>query len=114
MRLGDLERDVMDVLWRDPTHPFSVREVGEHFSDHAYTTILTVLTRLGAKGFVVESKSGRFNTFRAAASREDYITSLIMEALSSTDDRAAALTRFVETLPAGDRSSFKRIFERGE
>lgn len=113
MRLGDLERGVMDVLWEEPGRAFSVREVCAHFAGHAYTTIMTVLTRLQAKGFVVEAKEGRLNTFRAAASREDYVTSLIMEALSSTADRPAALARFVETLPPGDRNQFRRILDRG-
>lgn len=113
MRLGDLEREVMDVLWGEPERAFSVRDVSNHFSGHAYTTIMTVLTRLAAKGFALEAKEGRLNTFRAAASREDYVTSLIAEALSGADDRTAALARFVETLPASDRTKVRKILDRG-
>ncbi|HEY1222789.1 MAG TPA: BlaI/MecI/CopY family transcriptional regulator [Acidimicrobiales bacterium] len=113
MKLGDLEREVMEVLWSDPTSQLTVRDVNEHFPNHAYTTIMTVLSRLTAKGFLTETKQGRLNTFRATASREDYITGMIMDALSSTQDRQTVLARFVESLPASDRSFFRKIFARG-
>lgn len=102
----------MDVMWEHPGTPLTVRDVGEHFPDHAYTTILTVLSRLSAKGFVQESKQGRANTFTATASREDYITGLIQEALSNTEDRHAALAHFADSLNSGDRSFFRKIFTR--
>jgi predicted transcriptional regulator len=102
----------MNVMWANPAAELTVREVGEHFPDHAYTTILTVLTRLSAKGFLDEAKQGRLNTFRATASREDYITGLILEALSTTEDRQAALTHFADALAPSDRSLFRKIFNR--
>ncbi len=110
--LGDLERDVMEVMWTSPVSALTVRDVGEYFPDHAYTTILTVLSRLSAKGFVQEAKQGRLNTFTATASREDYITGLILEALSNTEDRQAALAHFAEALAPGDRSFFRKMFTR--
>jgi predicted transcriptional regulator len=113
VKLGDLEREVMEILWDEPSVAFSVRDVNAHFPNHAYTTILTVLSRLSKKGFVVETKAGRINTFHATASREDYITGMIMEALSSTDDRQAVLARFAQSLPASDKSFFRKIFTRG-
>jgi predicted transcriptional regulator len=110
--LGDLEREVMEVMWASPTSVLTVREVGEYFPDHAYTTILTVLTRLKAKGFLQEAKQGRLNTFRATASREDYITGLILGALANTEDRQAALAHFAESLAPSDRSFFRKMFTR--
>jgi len=65
------------------------------------------------KGFLQETKRGRLNTFSATASREDYITALIMEALANTDDRQAALSRFAESLPTNDRNFFRKMFSRG-
>jgi predicted transcriptional regulator len=103
----------MEVLWSDPTSRLTVRDVNGHFPNHAYTTIMTVLSRLTTKGFLIETKDGRLNTFRATASREDYITGMIMDALSSTQDRQAVLARFAESLPPSDRSFFRKIFSRG-
>lgn len=102
----------MDVMWTNASAPLTVREVGACFPDHAYTTILTVLSRLSAKGFVHEAKEGRLNTFVATASKEDYITSLIMDALAHTDNRQAALAHFADALPPSDRSLFRRLMAR--
>lgn len=102
----------MEVVWTSPGSALTVRDVGEHFPDHAYTTILTVLSRLSAKGFLQEAKHGRLNTFTATASREDYITGLILEALSNTEDRHAALAHFADALAPSDRSFFRRMFAR--
>jgi predicted transcriptional regulator len=102
----------MEVMWARPDSALTVREVGEHFPEHAYTTILTVLSRLNTKGFLQEAKQGRLNTFTATASREDYITGLILDALSNTDDRQAALAHFADSLAPGDRNFFRKIFAR--
>jgi len=112
MKLGDLEREVMEVFWAEPSRSLTVREVTTHFPKHAYTTIMTILSRLATKGFLIEEKIGRLNSFSAAASREDYITSLILEALSGTHDRQAVLARFAESMPPGDRKYFSRMFNR--
>ena len=112
LRLGDLEREVMEVMWTSPSVAFTVRDVAEYFPNHAYTTIMTVLSRLSTKGFLQESKQGRLNAFTATASREDYITGLIMDALAHTEDRQAALSHFAEALAPSDRSFFRKIFVR--
>ena len=112
MNLGDLERQVMEVFWAEPSQTLTVREVADHFPNHAYTTIMTVLSRLSIKGFLVEEKVGRLNSFRAAALREDYITSLILDALSGTDDRQAVLARFAQSMPPSDRKFFSKMFRR--
>jgi predicted transcriptional regulator len=110
--LGELEREVMEIMWTSPSEALTVREVGEYFPDHAYTTILTVLSRLSNKAFLKETKQGRLNAFTATASREDYITGLIMDALAHTEDRQAALSHFAEALAPIDRSFFRKIFAR--
>lgn len=110
MRLGELERDVMEVFWADHEAPLTVRDVCAYFPDHAYTTVMTVLSRLTTKGFLTDDKVGRLNTFTATASREEYITSLILDALSSTDDRQAVLARFADAMPSSDRRFLRSLF----
>jgi predicted transcriptional regulator len=104
----------MEVFWSSPTTPRTVRDVHEQFPDHAYTTIMTVLSRLTKKGFLREEKRGRVNTFLETAAREDYITGLIMEALSSTNDREAVLARFADGLAANEKSLFRALLRRRE
>ena len=53
----DRELDVMAVLWE--RGPSTVAEVREHLEDRlAYTTVLTVLRTLEAKGFVSHEEEG--------------------------------------------------------
>jgi len=112
MALGELEKSVMNVLWDNIDQPLSVREVGEKFPDHAYTTIMTVLGRLAKKGYVTETKVGRANSYQATASRETYVASLMAEALDAADDRAVVLTRFTESMNSDDRAILARLMRR--
>ena len=61
--LGDLERQLMDVLWTaEPGARLSSRQVQERMDpsqERAYTTIKTVLDRLAEKGVVTRHRDGR-------------------------------------------------------
>lgn len=94
-RLGELERAVMEVLWSSGA-PRTARQVADALvhRDLAKTTVLTVLSRLEAKGRVRRCRDKWAHTYAAAASREDYIAELMHEALGDASDRTAALVRF--------------------
>lgn len=63
--LFDRELEVMQVLWENG--PSTVPEVRSRLADEmAYNTVLTVLTRLEAKGFVTHEEDGRAYRFHAA------------------------------------------------
>jgi predicted transcriptional regulator len=66
---GHLEREVMEVLWREG--PLSVRDVQAQLSRAAaYTTVMTTLDRLFKKGFVARVREGRAFVYTAAYTRE--------------------------------------------
>ena len=110
-RLGELERRVMDVLWESMGTELTVRQVAEQLPDHAYTTILTVLDRLQRKHMVRRHKRGRAHHYAAAASREAYTTSLMLEALGAATDRDAVLVRFAETVSPDEASVLRQALE---
>src|SRR6266536_2840020 len=61
--LGPLEAEVMAVLWQ-ADGPVSVREVVDRLNSGraaalAYTTVMTVLSRLAGKGILVRKQQGR-------------------------------------------------------
>ena len=100
MALGDLEREVMTVLW-DAAEPLTVRQVHESLSrdrDLAYTTVMTVLDRLAKKSVVVQQKADRAYRYAPAQSREEMTASVMLDALSSSPDQDAALAYFVGQL----------------
>jgi predicted transcriptional regulator len=89
----------MDVLWENDS-PLTVRAVSERLTerDLAHTTVMTVLERLAKKGFALRERDGRAWQYRAAASREAYVTELMLSALDQTGDRQAALARFARSV----------------
>ncbi|QWF81225.1 BlaI/MecI/CopY family transcriptional regulator [Amycolatopsis sp. CA-230715] len=111
-RLGELERAVMDALW-DRGEPATVRVVHADLAerDLAYTTVMTVLTRLADKGLVRRERDGRAWRYVPAAKREDYIAELMLEALALTGDRGPALVRFANSVSTDEAEALRRALE---
>ncbi len=110
-RLGDLERAAMEVVWE--TGPATARTVAERLAgrDLAYTTWLTVLTRLEKKGLLRKDKHGRAHLYTAVASREDHIAVLMQQALGQADDRVAALQHFARSVSPAEAEALRRALE---
>ena len=109
VRLGELEQQVIGVLWQDDGSEMTVREVAAHFPDHAYTTVLTVLDRLERKGMVRRIRDGRAHHYTPTGTREEYAAALMREALSSTPDPGAALVHFAETVSPEEAELLRKI-----
>ncbi|MEU0075922.1 BlaI/MecI/CopY family transcriptional regulator [Streptomyces sp. NPDC006332] len=106
-RLGDLEAEVMDRLWRWG-RPATVREVFDDLKGSrpvAYTTVLTVADNLHRKGLVRRRKTGRAWLYTPEWTRDEYTAGLMKDALGHTEDREAALLRFVEHMSQEDISA---------
>jgi predicted transcriptional regulator len=67
--LADREAELMQVLWDHG--PATVAEVRERVSDDlAYTTVLTVLRTLEAKGYVTHDTDGKAHRYSALIERD--------------------------------------------
>ena len=93
-RLPDAELEVMQALWRCKTPAARTEIEAVLFPTHpmAMTTLLTLLTRLQEKGFVVIEKHGRRSCYTPCVTREEYL--------------AAQSKTFFETLCGGSVSTF--------
>ena len=111
MGLGQLERKVMDILWDAPGESLSGREVADQIPDRAYTTVLTILERLRRKKLVKRSTDGKVHTFSAAATREAYTASLMLEPLGSAHDRNAVLVRFAKTVSPAEAKILREALD---
>ncbi|ATZ23683.1 BlaI/MecI/CopY family transcriptional regulator [Streptomyces lavendulae] len=103
-RLGELEAEIMDRVWLWE-RPVSVREVVDDINRRrkvAYTTVMTVADILYRKGWLSREKSGRAWMYEAVRSREEYTAALMQDALGDSQDRRAALLRFVEVMSHED------------
>ena len=103
----------MDEVW-SAAAPVRVRDVLEGINrdrNLAYTTVQTVMDVLYRKGWLTRVKDGRVNLYAASATREDYVAGLVGEALSTTDDRAAAMLRFVEGMDPSEVRQLQRALD---
>ena len=76
--------------------------MGLHQRNLAHTTVMTVLDRLAKKGFARRERDGRAWQYQPAATREAYVTELMLTALDQTGDRVAALARFAQSVSGSE------------
>lgn len=111
-RLGNLERTFLEVLW-SRTGPTSAREV-QAATDRelAYATVRTVLERLANKGLLTRTKDGRTLLYEAAATREEFVAELMMQALQLTSDRDAALAHFARSVSPDEAAALRGALKK--
>ncbi len=89
--LGTGELEILSVLWDEG--PCTVRQVLDHLHaagrNIAYTTVLTVLTRLENKGFVASDKKAVAYLYRPTVTRERVRKSRLRSLVSELYDGAA-------------------------
>ena len=106
-----LEEAVMNLLWDadGPMTPGDVREL--LIPDHqlAYTTVMTVMSRLWKKGLLQRDVSGRAYSYTPVQTREAHGAERMEEILEAAGNRAVALTRFVDELSNSDRKRLRSL-----
>ncbi len=111
--MGALEAEVLDVLWRadGPVTPADVRTAMG--TDLAYTTVMTILVRLWEKGLTERTKQGRAYAYSAVVSESDLAANRMRDALVSTSDRAATMSRFVDGLNKREAAALRALLDEG-
>jgi predicted transcriptional regulator len=105
---GALERDVIACLAATgrPMTPADVRTALP--GDLAYTTVMTTLSRLHAKGAIERTPQGRAYAYSlsggAEAARANVTAHQMLKLLDDDTDRAAVLARFVDDLQPDDET----------
>jgi predicted transcriptional regulator len=100
-RLGALEAEVMDYVWGRADW-VGVNDIlaALRGQRRAYTTVMTIVTRLCDKGLLERERRGRGFVYRPALSKEELAAQSLQEVLASSEDPQAVLARFVEDLEA--------------
>ncbi|MEW5851132.1 MAG: BlaI/MecI/CopY family transcriptional regulator [Myxococcota bacterium] len=112
--LGDLETEVMTVLWS--YGPLSVRDVHAAIRRKpalAYTTVLTVLDRLHAKGLVERVKDGKAFVYCARLTREEWMGGSAAHMLTSGKEppSTGVLLAFLDSAEKVDPQLVERLSE---
>ncbi|MFI1398014.1 BlaI/MecI/CopY family transcriptional regulator [Streptomyces sp. NPDC020681] len=99
---GELEAQVLAALRQSPG-PVNAAWVQERLgSDLAYTTVMTILTRLHTKGAVARERAGRSFEWTPVADEAGLAALRMRKVLDAETDREAVLTSFVTALSPGD------------
>ena len=109
--MGALEAEVSATLWasENALTPAEVREaIG---GDLAYTTVMTILTRLWQKGRLERERSGRAYAYRPAVDEAEHFAGRMHETLAGAKDREAALSRFVDELTPTEMTLLRGLLD---
>lgn len=106
---GELAAAVLAVL-QAAGSALSPGEVRERMGGRlAYTTVVTTLSRLHAKGILERHKSGRAYLYAPVADEPGLAARRMARVLDAEADREAVLTRFVSGLPPSDEELLRRM-----
>jgi predicted transcriptional regulator len=106
---GELESAVLTVLHAAGT-PLSTGTVRERLGGGlAYTTVVTILSRLHAKGVLDRARMGRAYLYAPVADEPGLAARRMATVLAAEPDRAAVLARFVSGLSASDEQLLRRM-----
>lgn len=113
--LGELQTQVLEELWR--AGEASVREVRDRLEARgvklAYTTVLTVMTRLYARGLLIRRRQGRRDYYRAAVEASELQAALSREAVDRLIETHGdeALAAFAARMRDGDPAALATLRE---
>jgi predicted transcriptional regulator len=115
---GELEGQVLAALGQAPG-AVTAGWVQEHLGGTlAYTTVMTILTRLHAKGAVARRRAGRSFEWTAVADEAGLAALRMRRVLDAEADRETVLARFLTGLTPGDeqvlRGLLAQVSKEGE
>ena len=106
---GELEATVLAVLL-EAGSALSPGEVRERIGGSlAYTTVVTILSRLHAKGVLERHKAGRAYLYAPVADQPGLAARRMTRVLDDEADREAVLARFVSSLSDSDEELLRRM-----
>lgn len=106
---GELESDVLATLWA-ADGPLIAAQVREALpGDLAYTTVLTILSRLYDKGMLVRHREGRGYAYAPARDEASHTAQRMHSLLEGGTDREAVLARFVSELSVQDEHMLQQL-----
>ncbi|MGA6199967.1 BlaI/MecI/CopY family transcriptional regulator [Streptomyces avermitilis] len=111
---GELEVQVLGAL-READGPVTASWVQEHLGgDLAYTTVVTILTRLLAKDVVSRERQGRSFAWTPTADVARLAALKMRRLLDGERDREVVLASFVTALPPDDEQVLRTLLDAAD
>ena len=110
--LGDLETEIMELLWANGE--MSVRTVHgqlEQARPIAYTTVMTVMSRLAEKQLLTRRKDGAAFFYSPTHSREEFTASVVNRIVTGllADFATPAINHFIDSIRDADPSRIAEL-----
>ena len=110
--LGDLETDIMEIIWQKGE--LTVRQVYEMLQEKrtiAYTTVMTVMSRLADKGLLQKIKEGNAFLYRAPSTKEEFTRSTLKKVINElmADFSAPAISQFLDSIEDADPEKMEEL-----
>ncbi len=111
--LGDLEGRIMEKIWKKESA--TVREIHQSLTtqqrDLAYTTVMTVMSRLAEKGYLRRSPEGNAFRYHPTCSRQEFLARASLEVFSglAEDLSGPVLSAFVDRLGNAESNRLREL-----
>ena len=110
--LGSLEAEVMEIVWTKET--CCVKDVHEQLQSErkiAYTTVMTIMSRLSDKKLLKKHKEGNAFYYAPAVTKEEFSYTVVTEVMDSLieDYPEAAFAHFVKKLGNEDEAKINAL-----
>ena len=99
--LGPLEQEVMDCMWREKSNSVSdIHQCLQNKRKIAYTTVMTIMTRLTEKGFLTRKLKGKAYLYSPKITKEQTAKHVIKNIVNSLVNQYGheAVTAFTDEL----------------
>jgi predicted transcriptional regulator len=119
--LGELEIEVMNSVWAS-SEAVSVRDVVDQLNSRrkvAYTTVMTIMSRLVAKGILKQTQVGKAFVYEAVYSKDTFLAKVTKQIVKNLvanfgDVAIAHFANEVEKIPANKRQKLLEILKNKE
>jgi predicted transcriptional regulator len=107
-----LEAEVLAALWAAERALAPAEVQAALGGGLAYTTVMTILNRLHAKGEVTRIADGRTFLYQPAQNTAEFTARRMRGLLEQVDDPAGVLAQFVGTLRPGEEQVLRDLLNR--
>ena len=108
---GALESEVMTLL-QQGVRPLNATEVQSLLAGElAYTTVVTILSRMHDKGLLTRVKEGRSFRYAPVSDEPGLVARRMHRTMAAEPDREAVLARFVDSLSEQDEQLLRELLD---
>lgn len=110
--LGELEADIMEICWQGER--VTVRDVYEKLRSQreiAYTTVMTIMSRLAEKNLLSKETQGNAFIYTAVLSKLEFTKRVVGEVLDGllADFAEPAISHFVDRMGSEDEQKINQL-----